>query len=322
MELFHAGSLASVGCRNGCPDQVEERSRRRRRPPRRWPGWTRSTPKSTPWSTIGRRTCWRRPQPSMRRSGAARTPARWRRAGHGQGQYRSGRLCHHQRPQAAARRHREDQQPGDRQSAQGRRRHSRAHQLPGVFLSLVHHQSRAWRHQKSARSRHHPGRLVRRGGCGGGGGHRPYRARHRYRGIDPLSRLCLRRARPAADGRAHRGLQRFAAGTADRAADLARYRVRWRAPSAISGSRWRRCRASMRAIPGGCRRRWKGRRSRSAPRCASIPTGSIPCRSEGRGRRCRQAAGARRLDRRGDRHHAAAARGHRMADQTLARRQL
>ncbi len=28
------------------------------------------------------------------------------RAGHGQGQYRPGRLCHHQRAQAAARRHR------------------------------------------------------------------------------------------------------------------------------------------------------------------------------------------------------------------------
>ena len=42
--------------------------------------------------------------------------------------------------------------------------------------------------------------------------------------------------------------------------------------------------------------------------------------SEGRGCRCRQAAGACRLDRRGDRDHAAAARGHGMADQIVDRR--
>ena len=45
-------------------------------------------------------------------------------------------------------------------------------------------------------------------------------------------------------------------------------------------------------------------------------------RSEGRRCRCRQAAGARGLDRRGNRQHAAAARGRRTADQTLARRRL
>ena len=44
--------------------------------------------------------------------------------------------------------------------------------------------------------------------------------------------------------------------------------------------------------------------------------------SEGRGCRCRQAAGARGLDRRGSREHAAAARGRRLADQIVARRQL
>ena len=36
--------------------------------------------------------------------------------------------------------------------------------------------------------------------------------------------------------------------------------------------------APIRAIPGGCRRRCRGRRCQSAPRCASIPTGSIRCR--------------------------------------------
>ena len=196
-----------------------------------------------------------------------------RRAGHRQGQYRPGRVRHHQRRQAAARPDRAHQQSGGRQSAQGRRGHSRTHQLPGVFLSLVHHQSDARRHQKSARSRHHAGRLVRRRRRGGRRRHRPYRARHRHRRLDPLSRLCLRRSRPAADGRACRGLQCVAARTHHRAADLARYPVRWRAPSAISGSRWRRCRAGTCAIPGGCRRRSKDRRCRSAPRCAFSPDG-------------------------------------------------
>ena len=275
--VVHAGSLASVGGRNGCPDQVEEslgegggdrgagaagrgQSQNQRR----------GRPQAGGRAGAGRRHRCR--DRARRRSGPA-----GRRAGHGEGQYRPGRLCHHQRPQAAARRDREEQQPGDRQSAQVRRRHSGPHQLPGVFLSLVHHQSHSWRHQKSARSRHHAGRLVRwRWGCGRGR-HRPYRARHRYRGIDPLSRLCLRRAWPAADHRPHRGIQRRAAGTRRSGRRSARFPARWRAPSAISGSRWRRCRAWMRAIPGGCRRRWKVRRCRSAPRCASIPTVSIRC---------------------------------------------
>ncbi len=166
-----------------------------------------------------------------------------------------------------------------------------------------------WRHQKSARSRHHAGRLVRRRGGGGRGRHRPYRARHRHRRIDPLSGLCLRRPWPAADRRAvsRRSTRRCPSARSGRRSP--RSPARWRAPSAISGSRWRRCRASTCAIPGGCRRRWKARRCRSAPRCASIPTASIPCRGQGRRCRCRQAAGAGRLDRRGNRHHAAAARG-------------
>ena len=45
------------------------------------------------------------------------------------------------------------------------------------------------------------------------------------------------------------------------------------APSAISASRWRRCRGRIFAIPGGCRRRWKAPRCRSALRCASTRTG-------------------------------------------------
>jgi amidase len=44
--------------------------------------------------------------------------------------------------------------------------------------------------------------------------------------------------------------------------------VRSRAPSAISGSRWRRCPPLICAIPGGCRRRSKDLRCRSGRRCA------------------------------------------------------
>src|SRR6267378_1822230 len=59
----------------------------------------------------------------------------------------------------------------------------------------------------------------RRRGCGRIG-HRAYCARHRYRGLDPLSRLCLWRSRPAANRWAYRGVQCIAARTPDRAPDL------------------------------------------------------------------------------------------------------
>jgi Asp-tRNA(Asn)/Glu-tRNA(Gln) amidotransferase A subunit family amidase len=55
-------------------------------------------------------------------------------------------------------------------------------------------------------------------------------------------------------------------------------RVPWRARSPIYGLRWLQCRAGTREIPGGCRRRWKARRCRSASPCVSIPMDSIPCR--------------------------------------------
>ena len=57
----------------------------------------------------------------------------------------------------------------------------------------------------------------------------------------------------------------------------ARYPARWRAPSAISDRAGGDVGAGSRAIPGGCRRRWKARRCRSASRCASTRMGSIPC---------------------------------------------
>ena len=54
--------------------------------------------------------------------------------------------------------------------------------------------------------------------------------------------------------------------------------ARLRAQLAISASRWPQCRASTRAIPGGCRRRSKVLQNRSMPRYASTPTVSIRCR--------------------------------------------
>lgn len=51
------------------------------------------------------------------------------------------------------------------------------------------------------------------------GRHRPHRPWHRYRGLDPLSGLCLWRARPAAEPGPYPGLQRGVAGASDRPAD-------------------------------------------------------------------------------------------------------
>ncbi len=170
----------------------------------------------------------------------------------------------------------QQQQPGDRQSAQGRRGHSRAHQLPGVFVSLVHHQSDPWRYQKSARSRHHAGRLVRRRGGGGRGGHRAYRARHRHRGIDPLSRLCLWRSWPAADRWPDRGLQCVVARTHHRAADQRGLRsagAHHRRSQDRAGGDVRQGRARSLVGAGAAA---KGLRCRSGRRSVFIPTVSRP----------------------------------------------
>jgi len=64
---------------------------------------------------------------------------------------------------------------------------------------------------------------VTPGGSSGGAGRsrlRAYCARHRYSGLDPLSRLCLWRSRPAANRWAYRGVQCIAARTSHRAPDL------------------------------------------------------------------------------------------------------
>jgi len=54
---------------------------------------------------------------------------------------------------------------------------------------------------------HYARRLIGRRRGGSRGRHRAYRAWHRYRRIDPLSGLCLRRSWPAADCWPYRGLQ-------------------------------------------------------------------------------------------------------------------
>ena len=115
------------------------------------------------------------------------------------------------------------------------------------------------RHQEPARSLDHAGRLVRRRGCGGRGRHRRIsrtaptsRARS---AIPPTPAACMacgrrsaasppsiRRCPSAPSGRRSGGVR--PAGAHHRA---------------TCGSRSPRCRRAIRAIPGGCRRRWKGR---------------------------------------------------------------
>ena len=234
-------------------------------------------PKSTPWSTTGRRTCWRRHPPSTPRSGAARRSGRWPgvpvtvKVNIDQEGFATTNGLKLQRDVIA----KSNSPVIDNLRKAGAVILGRTN-CPAFSYRWFTTNLDPRRHQESARSRHHAGRLVRRRGVGGRRRHRPYRPRHRYRRLDPLSGLCLRRARPAADGRPHRGVQRRAARTHASVRRSARCPARWRAPSAISGSRWRRCRPGTCAIPGGCRRRWKGRRCRSAPRCASIPMGSRP----------------------------------------------
>ena len=166
-----------------------------------------------------------------------------------------------------------DQQPGGRQFAQGRRgllgrTNCPAFSYRWFTTNLLHGDTKNPRDPS-----HDAGRLVRRCRRGGRGRHRPYRPRHRHRRLDPLSRLCLRRAWAAPDAGPHPRLQRGPAGAPDRAADHGgvgpagahRQRPQDRARGDV-GPRHR-------AIPGGCRRRWKARACRSAPRCASIPDG-------------------------------------------------
>ena len=58
---------------------------------------------------------------------------------------------------------------------------------------------------------------------------------------------------------------------------IRRFPVRSRAPSMTFGSRWRRCRRGISAIPGMRRCRWRDRRCPGASRCASIRMPSIRC---------------------------------------------
>ena len=142
-----------------------------------------------------------------------------RRADHDQGAHRSGRLCHHQRPDAPARFDRQDQQPDGRQLLEGGRNDRRPHQHAGVFLSLVHQQQAARAHEEPAQQRAHAGRLLRRRVGGDRRRYRSHRSRHRHRGFRALSGLCGRHPRAAAHARPRAELQRIGPGALDRLAD-------------------------------------------------------------------------------------------------------
>ena len=178
-----------------------------------------------------------------------------RRAGDRQGQRRPGRLCHDQRRDAAEGPDRRRQQPGGRQPGARRRGDHRTHQHAGFQLPLVHQQPAARPHAQSAQRRADARRLVGRRGGGGGRRHRPHRARHRHRRLDPLPGLCLRRARPAPHAWDASPPSTRPGRSAPSGRSSPPSRARSRAMSPTCAWRWRRWPRPTRATPGGCRRR-------------------------------------------------------------------
>lgn len=132
----------------------------------------------------------------------ARGTAR-RGAGDDQGQRRSSRSHNDQRTTPPARAQSPGRQPRCRQSAPCRRNHHRPHQHAGLFPALVHTQQPAWAYAQSQGSIHHSRRLVRRSSGSRRGRHWRHRTWYRHRGLDTLSRLCVRYPRPASLARAH-----------------------------------------------------------------------------------------------------------------------
>ena len=201
-----------------------------------------------------------------------------RRACHGEGQYRPAGFCHHQRA--------EDPEGRDRAKTTARSSTIFANRAPSFSAAPIARPfpiagSPPTSCMATPRTRATPAsrRAARRAA----------RAR-RSRPASAISRTApISRARSAippmpaaftACGRRSAASPRSTprCRSAPSARRSRRSPVRSRAPSPISASRLRRCRALTRAIPGGCRRRSKVRRSRNSPRCASIPTASIPCR--------------------------------------------
>ena len=218
-----------------------------------------------------------------------------RRARYREGQCRPAGLCHHQRPEAAARRDRAGQLARRRQFPQSRRHHPWAHQLPGLLLSLVHHQSHSWRHQKSARPSITPGGSS--GGAGaavaaGIGQSRTAPISRARSAIPPMPAACTACGRRSAASPPSIPACRSApSGRRSR-----RCPARWRAPSRICASRSPRCRRATCAIPGGCRRRWKAQRAEARRALSQPGRPRSRARGESRAHRRRRAAGARRLD--------------------------
>src|SRR5438270_276284 len=66
---------------------------------------------------------------------------------------------------------------------------------------------------------HRPEDVLTQADAAGRAGNGQYPPGHKLRGFDPLSRLCLRRSRLAADGGTHPGVQSGAAGTQHRRPD-------------------------------------------------------------------------------------------------------
>ena len=227
------------------------------------------------WSITVRKMCWRRPRRSTRQSRAIKYRSARRRARYCQGQYRSERLCHHQRSQAAARRYCHRQQPRDRQSAQAvaiilGRTNCPAFSYRWFTTNLIHGDT------KNPRD---PG-ITPGGSSGGAAAAVAAGIGHIAHGTDiagsiryPAYACGIHGLRPTV-GR----IAAFNASLPNARSDLrsAQFPVHSRAPSAISGSRWQRCPAETHAIPGGYPRRWKDPRCRSGRHSASSRTALRP----------------------------------------------
>ena len=244
---------------------------------RRWPGWTRSIRRSTPWSTIGRRMCWRRPPPSMRRSGGAMMSGPLAgvpvtvKVNIDQEGFATTNGLKLQRDVIA----KANNPVVDNLRKAGAvilgRTNCPAFSYRWFTTNLIHGDT------KNPRD---PG-ITPGGSSGGAGAAVAAGIGHIAHGTDIAGSIRY----PAYACGVH-GLRPTIGRIAAFNAALPERPIGPQISRGIgsagahhrrsSGSRWRRCRATTRAIPGGCRRRCRGRRCRSAPRCASIPTASIP----------------------------------------------
>ena len=254
------------------PDSDRRRFRRWTRPRRRWPGWTRSTQKSTRSSTTGRKMCWRRPRAIdaaiARGEDAgplAGVPVTVKVNIDQQG-FATTNGLKLQRDVIA----KTNSPVIDNLRKAGAvilgRTNCPAFSYRWFTTNLIHGDT------KNPRD---PG-ITPGGSSGGAGAAVAAGIGHIAHGTDiagsirypPMPAACMACGRRwAASPPSMRRCPSARSGRRSR-----RYRGRSRAPSAICESRSRRCRSRTCAIRGGCRRRWKGRRGRSGPRCVLRPT--------------------------------------------------